>query len=100
MSMSGFRLAPKIGHLEKMKRLYGYLPKTKHFAIRYRTKEPDYSDLPKQEYEWTRTVYGNVKGEIPKDIPKTLEKRVITTTFLDVEISDCKIMLSIFRHLK
>ena len=33
ISMSRFRLAPKIGHLERMKRLYGYLVKTKHFAI-------------------------------------------------------------------
>ena len=66
MSMSRFRLAPKIGHLERMKRLYGYLAKTKHFAIRNRTKEPDYSHLPKQEHDWSRTVYGNVKEEIPK----------------------------------
>ena len=86
MSMSRFRLAPKIGHLERMKRLYGYSVKTKHFAIRYRTKEPDYSHLPKPEYEWTRTVYGNVKEEIPKDIPKPLGKRVITTTFLDANL--------------
>ena len=86
ISMSRFRLAPKTGHLERMKRLYGYLAKTKHFAIRYRTNEPDYSHLPKQEYEWTRTVYGNVKEEIPKDIPKPLGKRVITTTFLDANL--------------
>ena len=84
--MSRFRLVPKIGHLERMKRLYGYLAKMKHFAIRYRAKEPDYSHLPKQEYEWTRTVYGNVKEEIPKDIPKPLGKRVITTTFLDANL--------------
>ena len=83
MSMSRFRLAPKIGHLERMKRLYGYLVKTKHLATSYRAKEPDYYHLPKQEYEWTRTVYGNVKEEIPNDIPKPLGKRVITTTFLD-----------------
>ena len=86
MSMSRFRLVPKIGHLERMKRLYGYLARTKHFAIRYRTKEPDCSHLPKQEYEWTRTVYGNVKEEIPKDIPKTLGKRVLATTFLDASL--------------
>ena len=48
MSMSRFRLAHKIGHLERMKRLYGDLAKAKHFAIRYRTKEPDYSHLSKQ----------------------------------------------------
>ena len=86
MSMSRFRLAPKIGHLERMKRLYGYLAKTKHFAIRYRTKELDYSHLPKQEYEWTQTVYGNVKEEIPKHIPKPLGRRVITTTLLDANL--------------
>ena len=75
MSMSRFRLAPKVGHLERMKRFYGYVAKTKHFAIRYRTKEPDYSHLPKQEYEWTRTVYRDVKEEIPKDITQTIRKK-------------------------
>ena len=79
MSMSRFRLAPKIGHLERMKRLFGYLVKTKHYAIRYRTKETDYSHLPKLNYEWTRTVYGHVKEKIPKDMPKPLGKRAITT---------------------
>ena len=86
MLMSRFKLEPIIGHLERMKRLYGYLEKTKHFAIRYRTKEPDYVHLPKQEYEWTRTVYGNVKEEIQKDIPKPLGNRAITTTFLDANV--------------
>ena len=82
--MSRFRLAPKIGHLERLKRLYGYLVKAKHFTITYRTKEPDYSHLPKQEYEWTRTVHGNVKEEISKDIHRPLGKRVTTTIFLNV----------------
>ena len=86
MSMSRFRLTPKIGHLERMKRLYRYLVKTKHFAIRYRTKEPDYSHLPKQEYEWTRTVYGDVKEKSQKDVPRPLGKMVISTTFLDANL--------------
>ena len=75
MSMSRFRL---------VKTLYGYLAKTKQFSIWYRTKEPVYSHLPKHKYEWPRTVYRNGKEEIPKDVPKPLGKRVITTTFLDV----------------
>ena len=75
MSISRFRLAPKIGHLERMKRLYRYLAKTKHFAIQYRTKEPDYSHLAIQQYEWTRTVYVYENEEIPKDIPKPLGKK-------------------------
>ena len=79
-------LAHKIGHLECMKRLYGCLVKTKHFAIRYRAEEPDFSHLPKQAYEWSRSVYGNVKEEIPEDIPKPLEIRVIAATFLDANL--------------
>ena len=58
MSMSTFRLAPKIGHLERLKRLDGYLSKTKHFAIQYRTKEPNYCHLPEQNHDWSRMVYG------------------------------------------
>ena len=33
MSMSRFRLAPKVGHMERMKRVYGYLSRTKHYAL-------------------------------------------------------------------
>ena len=50
MSMSRLRLAPKIGHLERFKRLFGYVVKTKQYAIRYRTKEHDDSLLVKQNY--------------------------------------------------
>ena len=86
MSMSRFRLASKIGHIERLKRLYGYVSKTKHFAIRYRTKEPNCSHLPVQEHDWSRTVYGNVKEEIPKEIPRPLGNRVIATTFQDANL--------------
>ena len=41
MSMPRFRLAPKSGHLERLKRLCGYLLKIKQLTIRYRTKEPN-----------------------------------------------------------
>ena len=49
MSMSWLRHAPKIGHVERMKRVYGYLLKTKQYTIRYRTELPDYSHVPVQE---------------------------------------------------
>ena len=32
MTMSGFRVAPRHGHLERVKRIYGYLSKMKHLA--------------------------------------------------------------------
>ena len=72
MSMSRFRLAPKVGHIERMKRIYGYLSRTKHYALRFRTDEP--------------RIYGNVLEEIPKDAPEPLGNSVTTTTFLDANL--------------
>jgi hypothetical protein len=51
MTMSGYRIAPREGHLERLKRLVGYLIKMKLAAIRVRVQEPDYSDLPETRYD-------------------------------------------------
>ena len=85
MSMSRFRCAPKVAHIEGMKRIYGYLSRTKHYALRFRTDEPNYMHLPDLEYDWTR-IYGYVLEEIPKDAPEPLAKSVATTTFLDANL--------------
>ena len=85
MSMSRFRLAPKVGHIERMKRIYGYLSRTKHYALRLRTDEPNYMHLLDLEYDLTR-IYGVVLEEIPKDAPEPLGKSVTTTRFLDANL--------------
>jgi hypothetical protein len=51
MTMSAFRSAPRIGHLDRVKRICGYLSKMRHSIIRIRTEEPDYSDIPNPEYD-------------------------------------------------
>ena len=85
MSMSRSRLAPKVGHVERMKRIYGYLSRTKHYALRFRTDEPNYMHLPELEYDWAR-IYGNVLEEMPKDALEPLGKSVTTTMFLDANL--------------
>ena len=61
MSMSSFRVAPRQGHMDRVKCICGCLSKFRNACIRMRTEEPDYSDLPKHEYDWARTVYGEVR---------------------------------------
>jgi hypothetical protein len=41
MTMSRFRAAPRIGNLNRLKRIYGYLKKFTGAAIRARLLEPD-----------------------------------------------------------
>jgi hypothetical protein len=60
MTLSCFRTAPPIGHLDRAKRVYGYLYKMKYAIIYVRTEEPDHSALPEQDFDWTYSVYGNV----------------------------------------
>jgi hypothetical protein len=36
MSMSSFRAAPRVGHLERLKGIYGFLSKLRHAVLRIR----------------------------------------------------------------
>jgi hypothetical protein len=86
MTMSGFRVAPRIGQLDRLKRICGYLSKMKHGFVRVRTAEPDYSDLPHQSFDWAHTVYGNVTEQMPRDAPEPLGKRIILTSYVDANL--------------
>jgi hypothetical protein len=86
MTMSRFRAAPRSGHIERIKRIYGYLYKFKEGAIRYRVNNPDMSNYPIKDYDWTRSVYGNVSEVLPKDAPKPLGKPIIIRTYVDANL--------------
>ena len=86
MTMSGFRTAPRVGHLERLKRICGYLCKMKHGYIRIRTDPPDYSDLHEAHYDWARTVYGDVTEEKPRNAPRPLGKPVVLTSYVDANL--------------
>ena len=86
MTMSSFRVAPRKGHLERVKRIYGYLLRFKGATICFVTEEPDFSALPVQHYDWMYTVYGDVKELVPQDIPEPLGKCVVTVSYVDANL--------------
>ena len=86
MSFSRFRAQPRKGHLDRAKRIVGYLLFLPDGAIRFRIGEPDFSSLKDQEYDWTRTVYSGACEQIPYDIPKPLGKHVQTTHYVDANL--------------
>ena len=86
MTMSRFRQQPRLGHLERLKKIIGYLANLPHESLRFRLHEPDYSNLPHKEYDWQRTIYAGAKEEIPHDIPEPKGKNVTTTTYVDANL--------------
>jgi hypothetical protein len=55
----------------------------RHATIRFRTHEPDYSDLPNVKHKWDASVYGDVEEELPYKAPPPLGKQVILTHYVD-----------------
>jgi len=85
-TLSSFRAIPRRGHLDRARRIVGYLSKMKHGAIRIRTLEPDYSSLPAQDFDWSRSVYGEPEEVIPKDAPRPLGKYVTLSHYVDANL--------------
>jgi len=89
VSLSRFRAAPRCGHMDRIRRLYGYIKKFSHACIHVRTGIPDYSELEDKVYDWEYTVYGRVHEHIPDDIPTPLGNPVLTTTYVDANLYHC-----------
>ena len=81
-TMSRSRAAPRQAHMDKLKRIYSYVIRTKDYAIRIRTEQPDYSFLP-------YSLYGDVHEILPDDMPDPLGKAVTTPTTMDANLNHC-----------
>ena len=86
-TMSRFRAAPRQGHMDRLKRIYSYVIRTKDYAIRFMSEKPDYSFLPDQDFDWTYSVYGDVHESLPDDMPEPLGESVTTTTTMDANLN-------------
>ena len=86
MTMSGFRVAPRVGHLSRLRRICGYLARYANGCIRVRMEKPDYSALPDYDQSWLRSVYGEVKESLPDKCPIPRGKSVCTTTYKDANL--------------
>jgi hypothetical protein len=82
MTLSSFRANPRQGHLDRCKRIYGYLSKMRNAVARVRTEEPDYSAIPKKVYDWEQSVYAGAEEVVPDDAPLPLGQPVVMTSYL------------------
>ena len=83
MTMSKFWVAPRQGHLDRARRIVGYLSKMRYATIRFRVEKRDMSSLQHDEFGWERSVYGDVRELIPEDVPEPRGVIITMTTFVD-----------------
>jgi len=88
MTMGRYRAAPRVGHLDRVKRIVGYLKKFPHAVIRFRTGIPQHEALygDPTRHEWMYTVYGRASEDMPTNAPVPKGKPVRTTTFVDANL--------------
>ena len=58
----------------------------KYAKIRVRVHEPDYSTLESPTLDWSKSVYGKVKEQVPEDAPEPLGKYVTLTHYVDANL--------------
>ena len=91
MSLSRFRINPREGHLERIKRVFGYLRKQPDARIRFRTGIPKNEDLFEvPRHDWMYSVYGTAEEE-HGNLPPPRGKAVRLTTFVDANLMHCKV---------
>ena len=88
MTLGRYRAAPLQGHLQRAKRIVGYLKKYSHAAIRFRTGIPDHESMYGEPaaHDWMYSVYGNPKEQVPHNAPTPKGKPVRTTSFVDANL--------------
>jgi len=86
MTMSTFRAAPRKGHLDRAKRICGYLLKMQDACIRFCGGLPNYSDMTAPVFDWAESVYSPPVMELPRDAPAPCGKPVILTHYVDANL--------------
>jgi len=86
MTLSGFCVAPRQGHMDRAQHVIAYLAKMRHALIRFQTEEPDFSGLPDLHYNWMHSVYGKIKEVILADLLPPLGKTFTLTHYIDANL--------------
>ena len=86
MSMSSFRFTPRIGYLELLIRIIGYISKMREVKLHFRVSLPHYLDISYVQYDWEKSIYVDNKEALPHDDPIALSNPVIMTHYVDTNL--------------
>ena len=83
-TMARYNIAPRIGHLKAMQRLFGYLKANPKGQLLIDANVPDHSNFVVADQSWTE-FYPDASEELPHDMPIPKGKVVRTTCYVDAD---------------
>jgi hypothetical protein len=83
--MSRFSMAPREGHLEAMKRVFGYLKKFPKGKIVVDPSYRDHSAFEISSYQNWKQFYPDAHEELPYDMPTPFGKKARITVYVDAD---------------
>ena len=87
--MSSYSAMPRLGHLENVLHIFGYLKSHKKFRVCFDSSSPQFSPNKFKEYDWEE-FYKDVTEDIPLDAPTPRGRYVDTTMFVDASHANDK----------
>ncbi|MEM7375804.1 MAG: Ty1/Copia family ribonuclease HI, partial [Bacteroidota bacterium] len=90
-SLSRFSMAPRVGHLDRMLRVFSYLKTRPNGRIICDTTYPDHSKYETTHYENWQDVYPDAEEELPPDMPRSYGKPVRITCYVDADHAHCRV---------
>ena len=70
--MSSHLALPRVGHLEQLFHMFGYLDKHHNAEMVFDPTEPSIDDSQFERKDWSNSVYGDVTEELPPNMPPAL----------------------------
>eukprot|EP00980_Cylindrotheca_fusiformis_P005287 scaffold1135_cov105-Cylindrotheca_fusiformis.AAC.3 len=81
--LSSHLALPREGHLEAAYNIFGYLSKHEESTLVFDDKVPEINPGAFIHTDWEKSIYGDVREELPTKCPKALGKEVRMTCFVD-----------------
>jgi hypothetical protein len=83
--MSQFNMSPREGHLEAMKRVFGYLKKFPKGKLVVDSSYRDNSKFDSKDYDRWKEFYPDASEDLPDNMPKPYGKKVRITCYVDAD---------------
>ena len=88
--MSSYLASPRIGHLQQVYHMFGYLKSKPKRKLGFDHSEPLISEKMFKEYDW-QDFYKDAKEAIPRDAPEPRGNSVTTHCFVDANHASNKV---------